>query len=98
MPRLLLTRPEGLSVPLPIDGRPLVLGRQSDCDVLLMHGQISRQHAVVRAMKGGLFLQDKSANGTRLNGQKLSRGRWYPLTSGDYLSVGPVTLKVEDAA
>jgi hypothetical protein len=85
-----------------LDVRPLVarrknapsviLGRASDCDVVLKHPRISSRHAQL-SRGGGLWLLTDlgSKNGTRLNGSRVSPRTPMPVDVGDSLAFGPVT-------
>src|SRR4051812_31331790 len=59
-----------------LQAKPLLIGRQGDCDVVLTHQQgVSRKHATLsyRADDQRLILTDLgSANGTTLNGQLIA--------------------------
>jgi predicted component of type VI protein secretion system len=42
----------------------VVLGRGSDCDVIVTDGKASRRHAVIEKRRDKFMLADQSANGT----------------------------------
>lgn len=66
------------------------LGRISDCDVVLSEDdRISRVHAEIRRSPRGCILQDKSHNGTWVNGQKIKR---VLLQDGDEIRLGNKSL------
>lgn len=66
----------------------VVLGRGSDCDVVLDDREVSRRHAVVRREADRYVLADLgSRNGTLLNGQRLQGAA--PLRDGDVIVIGP---------
>jgi phosphoserine phosphatase RsbU/P len=76
--------------------RPVTtIGRSSMNDLPISDKMLSRQHArIVRDTNGGLTIEDLgSRNGTFLNGERLVVLQ--PLKSGDRITVGGVTLKVE---
>jgi sigma-B regulation protein RsbU (phosphoserine phosphatase) len=76
--------------------RPVVtIGRSSMNDLPIADKMLSRQHArILRDGNGGLMIEDLgSRNGTYLNGERLVSTR--PLKTGDRITVGGVTLKVE---
>ncbi len=53
--------------------RPLVLGRESSCDVVIANRQVSRFHARLTPTEEGIILEDLgSKNGTHHNGSMLS--------------------------
>ncbi|MGH9365349.1 MAG: SpoIIE family protein phosphatase [Thermoanaerobaculia bacterium] len=76
--------------------RPVVtIGRSSVNDLPVADKMLSRQHArIVKDGEGGLTVEDLgSRNGTFLNGDRLVSVR--PLRTGDRITVGAVTIKVE---
>jgi uncharacterized protein YxjI len=76
--------------------REMVLGR-ADTDVLADDPDASRRHAVVRQTTTGLEVEDLgSTNGTWINGARIDRPM--PLSPGDVLKVGGLSLRVEDEA
>ena len=69
----------------PLD-RPLVMGRESGCDVLIPDRQVSRFHARLTPGASGVVLEDLgSKNGTHRNGMPLSAP--VVLQDGDLVSV-----------
>jgi diguanylate cyclase (GGDEF)-like protein len=80
----------GLGQILPLRERDVVIGRGDDCDLQLMDGGVSRQHARVRWIRQAMayVVEDMgSSNGTRVNGEKIEGSR--PLERGDKLQFGP---------
>ena len=76
--------------------RPVTtIGRSSMNDLPISDKMLSRQHArILRDGNGGLSVEDMgSRNGTFVNGERLTA--LLPLKSGDRITVGGVTLKVE---
>lgn len=64
-----------------------VIGRSSDCDVVLPGRQVSRQHAVIERDDGTYQLRDLgSKNGTFVNGQRVRREP-HPLKDGDEIQI-----------
>ena len=63
---------KGEQIPL---GESFVLGRSADCQMAINDGRVSRRHAMIhRQGKQEFWLVDLgSANGTRLNGRRLSQ-------------------------
>jgi hypothetical protein len=71
----------------------LVLGRSSDCDVVIDDPNVSRRHAEVRRDDGRYVVADLgSTNGIELNGRRVQTA---PLRHGDRLLVGKTELVFE---
>jgi len=70
----------------------LVGRKRGLCDVIVDHGSVSKVHCVLAKTDGLLFLRDLgSTNGTRVNGQRVSRGALLP---GDELSFAGARYRV----
>lgn len=71
-----------------------VVGRKSDlCDIQIDKNSISKIHCVIIKTDGLLFVRDLcSTNGTRVNGQKITRGALLP---GDELALASMKFEVE---
>ncbi len=90
---------------IPIDGsqpvfitRDLTLvGRKRGlCDLILEHNSVSKLHCAIAKTDGLLFIRDLgSTNGTKVNGQRVSRGALLP---GDELSFASAKFRVHLAA
>src|SRR5262245_40152555 len=82
----------------PITKRETVLGREnSRCDVWLESPAVSRLHAIFTYDNGRYFIQDnKSANGTLVNGQFIQPNSPVPLTESDRFEIGPYEFAVRD--
>lgn len=75
---------------------PFVLGRGTDCDVLLHDSQASRRHAELRRSENGWVLVDLgSTNGTFAGGQRLAAGVPFPLTAGVSFVIGHTTCELQ---
>jgi pSer/pThr/pTyr-binding forkhead associated (FHA) protein len=75
------------------EGRHQV-GRQETCAVAVLDRQVSRAHAIVAVSATGVSVEDqKSANGTFVNGQRISAVT--PLRQGDRVTFGGAEFKVE---
>ncbi|HEY2888619.1 MAG TPA: FhaA domain-containing protein [Candidatus Limnocylindrales bacterium] len=75
-----------------LSGRPSLIGRGSDCDVVLADAHASRHHARLEVRGGVFVLTDLgSTNGTRVNGHRV---REVVLGVGDRIEVGQSTLRV----
>ena len=79
---------------IPIESRPLRLGRSPAADVMLEHLSVSRRHAVV-AVRDDLVvvLDDRSLNGIVVNGERVSEA---VLAHGDEIRLGEVTVRFLD--
>ncbi len=63
---------------VPVRGR-LVIGRGSECDLILDEAEMSRRHAVIENSGDGIFLRDLgSANGTFVNGVQVRDAVLHP--------------------
>lgn len=72
------------------DQDSVLIGRTSECDVVLYDPGVSRRHCRIFQDGGGYAVEDqKSANGTLLNGAAVQK---QTLTDGDTLTLGPVTF------
>lgn len=70
-----------------------VLGRGTDCDLVLTDRGVSRRHAAVEVGEAGAVIVDLgSSNGTRVNGLS---GHCLPLHHGAVVRLGPVTCVFE---
>lgn len=81
----------------PIIGNTTTLGRHPDCEIVLDHGAVSREHARIYHESGGYFVEDlHSRNGTVLNGRLIdSKVRIY---DGDRLRVCDIEFSFHDDA
>lgn len=69
------------------------LGRQEGNDILLLDGKVSRRHADIISVGGKTVLVDLgSANGTFLNGRRLTPNEQANLQHGDKIMLGDVEL------
>jgi hypothetical protein len=75
------------------------VGRTNNCDVVLRLPFISKLHAhFLIGNDGALRLVDnKSANGTALNGRALQAGETPEVVPGDEIAFGPLRLELMDA-
>ena len=81
------------SVTIPITRDLTVVGRKKGlCDIVLKSSSVSKLHCVIARTDGLLFIRDLgSTNGTKVNGQRVSRGALLP---GDELTFANVRFKV----
>jgi len=80
--------------PLP-DGASVSLGRSPDADVPIAHTSVSRMHAVVRGGRPPSIEDLGSANGTRVNGARITPGQAVPLSAGSLIEIGSVVVLVQ---
>ncbi len=85
--------PQDGSPAITIDRDVTVVGRKSgQCDVVINHHGVSKMHCVIARTDGLLFVRDLgSTNGTKVNGQKVSRGALLP---GDEIAFGASKFRV----
>jgi hypothetical protein len=91
---------------IPLEGYlEYTIGRSSedqpilpDVDLAPYHGYeygVSRLHASIKISEGYTFLIDfGSANGTQLNGQKISPNKEYPIAHGDIIILGEMKIQL----
>ena len=69
------------------------IGRSEDCDLTLLHPQISRLHCEISKNKDGSFqLKDFSKNGTYVNGKKIYNT--LKINSSDKIMIGPYVISI----
>ena len=79
-----------------ISEKAVVVGRQTDCEVVIADSNVSRKHAEIRIMPEGATITDLgSTNGTKVNGVKITTAR--VLSNGDVIHIGPEQVRVEIA-
>ncbi len=84
----------GDEVLIPLTGAVTRLGRGIASDVTLDDASVSRRHALVVVRGGGcVLLDDRSRNGTWLNGERVSEA---PLRDGDVFTLGTVRVRFLD--
>lgn len=86
---------------IPLDGsKPITItrdltlvGRKTElCDIILKSGSVSKLHCAIAKTDGLLFIRDLgSTNGTKVNGQRVTRGALLP---GDELAFAAVKFRV----
>lgn len=74
-----------------VSKRKVVVGRSSECDIVLNSSQVSTKHASLRLMDDGLYLTDlDSSNGTYVNDQMVEKQK---LSDNDLVRIGDITMK-----
>lgn len=87
MPGVLAVREEGGALRHVFEERA-VIGRDPDCDIRLASHSVSRRHALVEKTPNGWVVRDLgSANGTRVNGARVTEA---PLVAGAAVMFGEV--------
>lgn len=80
---------------LPLDGAYVLIGRDERCDVCVPSRLVSRHHAIVFDVGGGMKIADLgSTNGTIVNGDKITQRT---LRDGDVVVVGECRIEVHRA-
>lgn len=83
--------------PIPLSHAVVLIGRESDCDLVVDNDLTSRHHAELHWERGRVNLVDRgSLNGTRLNGQGVT-GQ-VPLRAGDIVEIGDQRFHFEPLA
>jgi sigma-B regulation protein RsbU (phosphoserine phosphatase) len=74
-----------------LDREVTVIGRNADCDIVLMPKSVSRKHAAIMRRNGGFVLKDLgSTRGTFVNGQRLTQPS--VLEDANTIQVGEIVL------
>ncbi|WP_046729446.1 FHA domain-containing protein [Streptomyces humi] len=96
LPHLVVDRPDRLRGRVfVIDDQPMLVGRDSDCQIQVGDPGVSRRHAVVWRASGRTTVVDlASTNGTMLNGHPVLGQQ--VLHSGDVLDFGPIEVHYEE--
>lgn len=90
----------------PIDKRPgnpypdrISVGRAQNCDIVLRLPFVSKLHAHFSPSASGVvsITDNRSANGTLVNGKALDPGAKRELEFGDVVRLGPLELELVDA-
>jgi pSer/pThr/pTyr-binding forkhead associated (FHA) protein len=72
--------------------KPILVGRSSDLDMVLVEDMVSRKHARISMQGEQIWIEDLgSTNGTFVNGEKIKRTR---LKEGDRVLIGTSILKL----
>jgi eukaryotic-like serine/threonine-protein kinase len=90
--------PNAVPSRLPLLGdRPVVIGRSIDCDMVLDHPHVSKNHCRIQLTDNGPEIVDlRSTNGTYLRGQRLPAHVPIPWKDELTITVGPFTVALED--
>src|SRR5262245_17882882 len=74
-----------------VNGPTIVIGRADGSGVMLKHDDVSRKHAQVDLVDGGITVRDLSTNGTFVGGKRVMGALKLPF--GTPSTVGPFTLR-----
>mmetsp|Transcript_127492 Transcript_127492/g.248477 ORF Transcript_127492/g.248477 Transcript_127492/m.248477 type:complete len:445 (+) Transcript_127492:120-1454(+) len=78
-------------IPFPPESGEITIGRRPNCTVVLKDAAVSGTHCVVTCSCGGdrveFEVEDRSTNGTFVNGKKLTKGQRLRLVEGGVLSL-----------
>jgi FHA domain-containing protein len=89
--RYLATEGDGGTVLLPLDRPITYIGRGLIADLGFEDPRVSRRHAILaQRADGARVLDERSANGTFLNGRRITTAA---LHDGDVIEVGPVAVR-----
>jgi len=79
-----------------LDRDLIMVGRQSDCQVVIDDHNVSRRHAEIRRTTAGWVVTDRnSTNGTKVNGEKVVNG--HLLADGDVVAFGSAHVRFENS-
>lgn len=71
------------------------IGRESDNDVVVDNKLASRHHALIQKIKKAYFIKDeKSTNGTFVNGIRIPSDKYVKLNPGDKITIGNMSLVI----
>jgi pSer/pThr/pTyr-binding forkhead associated (FHA) protein len=76
-----------------LNGTRLIIGRDDTSDIIVTGKDVSRRHCSIMPVQGGYLLRDESANGTSVNGSRISGT--YLLGHGDVILIGEEELRFE---
>lgn len=82
-------------VVIPLDGRPVAIGRLPECDVLFEGWEVSRRHARIMPTPAGPLLVDRSRFGTFVNQAQVVAP--ILLADGDVIRIGRYQVRVAPA-
>ena len=72
---------------------PTIIGRSGEAALKVRTSVVSREHCRLYEQNGALYVEDlDSSNGTFVNEEKITAVT--PIGTGDFLTIGPVTLEV----
>lgn len=101
MLHLIYKHPHGNRIVFPLaEGATVTVGRSPDCDLVLDHGSVSRNHLLVMCRRGKVYVcfpvGTKPTNGSIVDGLKLNEGEILEVKDGCTLTCGAVELDIRD--
>src|SRR5438046_1832775 len=82
---------DGADIPVPIDGKSMVIGRREICDIHLLEDSVSTTHAIIFEMDGRRYIRDlASRTGTFVNGKQVHQVELMP---GDEIRIGETSMR-----
>jgi len=90
MPRISITEPgkDSQAYRFDLKRMKITIGRSSGCDITINHRSVSKEHATVERLKGGLVVIDNdSTNGIKLDEERMKQ---LTLTNGMEFEIGDV--------
>ena len=96
MAQLVFLKDDRGLIRFPLRREEIAIGRGPACEITLEGIDVSRTHAVIRYREGFYEIEDRSKNGTRVNGEPLQKAR---LKNEDTIGIGDWRLQfLDDAA
>ncbi|HTB84898.1 MAG TPA: FHA domain-containing protein [Candidatus Sulfotelmatobacter sp.] len=80
----------------PLSGSVMIVGRSKNADLQIEDPQVSRRHLEIKVEPDGVFVENKSAQATLLNGKALTGV--VSLNAGDVLQIGDTKLRFEEGS
>ncbi|MEP6740999.1 MAG: FHA domain-containing protein [bacterium] len=94
--RFVIIREDLVQDPLTVISDGLLIGRLTDCELLLNHPAVSRVQAGIKVVDGNYYLFGlRPSNPVILNGKPVDHNE--ALAAGDILAVGPFILEIDEA-
>ncbi len=90
MPRLDFYVGYELQATIKLDKPKVSLGRDANCEIQMPDPKVSRVHALIQSVEDGHRIENKGANGTRVNNQRIEAPR--DLNPGDAIFISSYIL------